>query len=183
MLDKIPFLKKYISKSKPQTFGDKRIFRKEFYSKPHHHWIKDDKYLKRNFDRFIEILPIELINHIWSKRPIAFIPANGRLSCAINSNEHMSFILIYKDLQQILNSGYPDRGLAILTHEIGHLFYRHDERNIDPLEAQVEADRLCVMLGLGRELQEVLLDSATGIESRVRISKLTAEILTGDMDN
>ena len=179
MLDKIPFLKNF-SKTKKRTFGDKRIFRKDFYSEAHHQWIIEDKYLKRNFDRFIDLLPIELINHIWSNRPVAFIPANGTLSCAINSTEHMSFILIYQDLLQILNSGSPDRGLAILVHELGHLFYRHDERKIDPLEAQVEADKLCTMLGLGEDLQEVLMDSATGIEARVRISKITADIIVGD---
>jgi hypothetical protein len=176
MLDKIFFLKKF-SKTQKRSFGDKRIFRRDFYAKSHHQWIKEDRYLKRNFDRFIEILPIELINHIWTNRPVAFIPANGTLSCAINSTEHMSFILIYQDLLQILHSGSPDRGLAILIHELGHLFYRHDERKIDPLEAQVEADKLCTMLGLGEELQEVLIDSATGIEARVRISKITADII------
>lgn len=128
----------------------------------------------------MELLPLELINHLWKQHPIAFVPANGTLSCAIHSKDHMAFVLIFSDLAKILRSGYPDRGLAILAHELGHIFYRHhDGRIMDALEAQVEADKFCVMLGLGKELQEVLLDSAGGIEARVRISKITAEYYAG----
>ena len=48
-------------------------------------------------------------------------------------------------------------------------------KKIDPLEAQIEADNFACHLGLGIELQEVLLEHKNSIDCRTRVSFLTAE--------
>ena len=67
--------------------------------------------------------------------------------------------------------------LAILAHELGHLYHQHSEKSLPVLEAQVEADDFAFKLGLGRELVEVLLQF-NDIDTRTRVSYLTSKILS-----
>ena len=79
---------------------------------------------------------------------------------------------------KILRSASPDHGLAILAHELGHIYYQHTEFKTETLKAQIEADDFAFELGFGEKLQDVLLDHNESIDCRVRISKLTAKLIT-----
>ena len=79
---------------------------------------------------------------------------------------------------QILRSPSIYHGIAILAHELGHIYYQHTEQKIDTLKAQIEADDFAFELGLGEELQEILLDHVHSVDCRVRISKLTSKLIS-----
>jgi hypothetical protein len=85
---------------------------------------------------------------------------------------------VFPELIQLLKSASAFHGIAILAHELGHIYHQHTEQKIDTLTAQIEADEFALDLGFGEELQEVLLDHAHSVDCRVRISRITSKLLT-----
>lgn len=156
-------------------------FSKTFYQSPHHQWIKRNPKVKRVFDILIECLQMEptIDQSLSTMGEIIFLPASGKLACTLQGQDSSKFIVVFPDLLQIIHSASPMRGVAILAHELGHIYCQHGEnpKNLSTLECQIEADAFALTLGLGKELQEVLLDNGLDIDSRVRISQLTASIL------
>ena len=142
-----------------------------------HQWIAQDRLIKRAFLLLIDSLHE---NHLdfFVKHPTYFIPCQAHLSCAIGRTQNHHLILAFPELIQILKSGSPVHGVAILAHELGHIFYQHTEHKIETLTAQIQADDFAFTLGFGEELQEVLLDHVTSVDCRVRISKLTAKLIS-----
>lgn len=169
------FLKKHPKKSASKSL--KADFKKAFLQDKNHYWINED----RNTRRCIEIL-LDSLNErqvqFFIKHPTFIIPCQAHLSCAIGKTGNHHLILAFPELIQLLKSASAFHGIAILAHELGHIYHQHTEQKIDTLTAQIEADKFAFDLGFGEELQEVLLDHVHSIDCRVRISKLTAELLT-----
>lgn len=167
-------------KRKTKTIGQRRTDIKEsFFASSHHAWINEDRYIKRAFAFLLDNLSDEAINFLYPNRNEAFfIRGNGRLGVALGAKKNTHLILVYPDLIKMLTSGAPLMGVAVLAHELGHIVKGHSFKMIDPLEAQCEADEFAFDMGLGHELQEVLMDQTPTIETRTRISRLTSMILT-----
>jgi hypothetical protein len=91
-------------------------------------------------------------------KKLILTPASGLYSCAFNATEKFDFIIIFPDLLKILRCASPERGIAILLHEAGHLILKHSARNLDPLEAQLEADAFCAQRGHALALYDFLND-------------------------
>lgn len=144
---------------------------------PNHDWIKNDKIMSRSF---IELWAQLKLHHIefFLKNEVFFIKCNALLSCAIGKTGNHQLILVFPDLIKILRSASPDHGLAILAHELGHIYYQHTEFKIETLKAQIEADDFAFELGFGEELQDILLDHNDSIDCKVRVSKLTSKLIT-----
>lgn len=145
-----------------------------------HQWIMDDKELERAFKIALGSLPRKACERFLGKREVVFIPSSGTLACALGARPKTDLILIFPDLVRVFRSASSLRGVAIILHELGHLFHEHSKKVMDILEAQVEADHFAFECGFGHEIQEVLLDSPQTTDTRVRISRLTAELLTQD---
>jgi hypothetical protein len=153
-------------------FHTKDDFMFDFFAKPHHAWILKETAYMRAFETILCSLDFETIKQLWSIRDLAFIKAQGTLSCAIDSEEHLSFILCYPELLQLLRSGSPDIGIAILFHELGHIYHRHNQKKIDTLLAQFEADEFALFHGFGEDIISVINDYRHLEDNRKRIQNI-----------
>lgn len=155
----------------------KEDFKRSFISDRNHQWISEDRLTKRSIEILLDSLSETHID-FFNKHPTFMIPCQAHLSCAIGKTGNHHLILVFPELIQLLKSGSTFHGLAILAHELGHIYHQHTELKIDTLTAQIEADKFAFDLGFGEELQEVLLDHAQSVDCRVRISRLTSELVT-----
>lgn len=155
----------------------KETFFKNFMNDANHRWIKDDRMIARGVKILIESLDDRHIS-FFIKHPTYLIPCQANLSCAIGRTKNHHLILVFPELIQILRSASSIHGVAILAHELGHIYHQHTENKVDTLQAQIEADDFAYQLGFGEELQEILLDHAHSIDCRIRISKLTSKLIT-----
>lgn len=171
MLD---FFKKHKSLD-PKT--KKENFLKSFISDSNHRWIAEDRMVHRGVKMLIESLQDKHID-FFTKHPTYLIPCQAHLSCAIGRTQNHHLVLVFPELLQILRSASSVHGVAILAHELGHIYYQHTENKIDTLQAQIEADDFAFQLGFGEELQEILLDHVNSVDCRVRISRLTSKLIT-----
>jgi hypothetical protein len=156
---------------------NKKKFIEDFFKDPNHQWINNNSELKKS----INILLNDLTdNHIqfFSKHKTYIIPCEANLSCAIGKTKDNHLILVFPELFQMLQSASRTHGLAILAHELGHIYHQHTENKVNTLQAQIEADEFAFNLGYGEELQEVLLEHNYSIDCRVRIARLTAGLIT-----
>lgn len=168
----------FFKKSRPVDLKTKREnFLKSFLSDANHRWINEDRLIKRGVMLLIEALEERHLD-FFTKHPTYLIPCQAHLSCAIGRTQNHHLILVFPELTQILRSASSIHGVAILAHELGHIYYQHTENKIDTLQAQIEADDFAFQLGFGEELQEILLDHVYSVDCRVRISRLTAKLIT-----
>ena len=167
-------------KRKTKTINQMRgEVKRAFFQSSHHAWISEDRYIKRAFVFLLDNLTEEGLAFLHPNKNAAFfIKGNGRLGTALGTKKNTHLILVYPDLIKMLTSGAPLMGVAVLAHELGHLIKGHSFKMIDPLEAQCEADQVAYEMGLGNELQEVLMDQPNTLETKVRISRLTSLIIT-----
>lgn len=168
----------FFKKSRPVDLKTKREnFLKSFLSDANHRWINEDRLIKRGVMLLIEALEERHLD-FFTKHPTYLIPCQAHLSCAIGRTQNHHLILVFPELTQILRSASSIHGVAILAHELVHIYYQHTENKIDTLQAQIEADDFAFQLGFGEELQEILLDHVYSVDCRVRISRLTAKLIT-----
>jgi hypothetical protein len=154
----------------------KSKFTNNFYSNSHHQWIVNNSNVKRCFDALFEAIP-EKYQSFFVGNKLIFLQASGKISCALSQVPNQNLILIYPDLYKLMNSAAWHQSCAVLAHEVGHVFYHHGLKNIDPLDAQIEADHFAYTLGFGDDLQNFLLDYEHSLECKVRISRLTQKII------
>lgn len=169
----------FLTKLKPQKTNYKKLkdnFIKNFFADANHQWISEDRVTKRSIEILLNSMNEKQI-HFFNKHPTFMIPCQAHLSCAIGRTQNHHLILVFPELIQLLKSASAFHGVAILAHEMGHIFHQHTEMKIDTLTAQIEADQFALDLGFGEELQEVLLDHVHSIDCRVRISKLTGQLI------
>lgn len=170
----------FFKKAKLQKNGleeQREEFKKNFLKDSNHQWISEDRVTKRSIEILLGSMTIKQI-HFFNKHPTFMIPCQAHLSCAIGRTQNHHLILVFPELVQLLKSASAFHGIAILAHELGHIFHQHTEQKIDTLTAQIEADQFAFDLGFGEELQEVLLDHVHSIDCRVRISRLTSQLVT-----
>ena len=153
-----------------------------FLSDPNHQWIAEDRLIRRGITILVDSFDDKHVD-FFLKHPTFFIPCQAHLSCAIGRTQNHHLILVFPELMQILRSASILQGIAILAHELGHIYYQHTEQKIDTLKAQIEADDFAFKLGFGEELQEILLGHAHSIDCRVRISKLTSKLISEKNNN
>jgi hypothetical protein len=163
--------------SKKDTTNTKKEFIAHFLADKNHAWILADKNTKRCIEILLNSLSDKQVQ-FFTKHPTYLIPCQAHLSCAIGKTGNHHLILVFPELIQLLKSVSAFQGIAILAHELGHIFHQHTENKIDTLTAQIEADQFAFELGFGEELQEVLLDHVHSVDCRVRISRLTANLIT-----
>ncbi|OFZ70291.1 MAG: hypothetical protein A2451_15705 [Bdellovibrionales bacterium RIFOXYC2_FULL_39_8] len=163
--------KRYQSRLSTSTTSE--AFFEELLLSPHHQWILSNKYLSRSFWTLVEKIDQNILQKLTAnKKKLLFIQASGRLSCALSSIENSHIIIIFPDLYKILTSAAPDRGIAILLHEIAHLALDHSYKIIDPMQAQFEADKFAAMCGYAKHLQDVLEEFPDNPDCQDRIRSI-----------
>ena len=153
------------------------LFKKIISHPSNFNYFKENKYLYRAIYDLCKRMPLKKRQKFSLQPTILFFPVTKVFACSVSPNSLNSFIFIFPDLLKKLSCVDNSEGLAILAHELGHLFHEHGKKKISTLEAQIEADDFAFSLGLGRELCEVL-STFKDIDSRTRLSYLTAKILT-----
>lgn len=173
----LTLIKKAFSSSSPSRSVSREDFIRNFISDPNHAWIREDKEICRGI---IELLNSLQDKHIqfFHRHPTYLIPCQAHLSCAIGRTKNHHLILVFPELRQLLKSASIYHGLAVLAHELGHIYYQHTENRIETLTAQIEADDFAFQLGFGEELQDILVEHAESVDCRVRIAKLTSKIIS-----
>ena len=168
----INLFKKVTNTTLSKVFNDREEFMYDFFSKSHHAWILKDKAYMRAFETILCTLDFETIKELWIEREIAFVKAEGGLSCAIDAKYHLKFILCYPELLQLLRSGSPDLGIAVLFHELGHLYHKHNQKGVETLIAQYEADEFALFHGFGEDIISVINDYRHLEDNRKRIQNI-----------
>lgn len=141
---------------KKSPLGKKGQFRTTFFKNSLHEWVLNDENINNSIDIFFNSFSAELFEFFNQEKNLLMVPSSGEWACAIPHSGKYHLILIYPELIGILKSKNFRIGLAILAHEIGHIFLRHSERKIDPMDAQYEADYFAYLLGFGVELIQFL---------------------------
>ena len=149
-------------------------FKAQFFARPEHQWLKEDRTVFRMINYLWDILPLALRSQLPPE--LVFTYASGRLACTVAASGRHQIVIIFPELLKILHTASPERGLAILGHELAHLILKHHQKKITPWAAQLEADQLVVVMGLGAELQEVIADFAPPWEAQIRLSKIAAAL-------
>ena len=171
------FEKLKISRFLKTNSYSKSEFKNSFLNDPNHQWMNQDSVTKRSISILLDSLSNDHIA-FFTKHQTFMIPCQAHLSCAIGRTQNHHLILVFPELIQLLKSPSAFHGIAILAHELGHIYHQHTEQKIDTLTAQIEADQFALNLGFGEELQEVLLDHVHSVDCRVRIAKLTSQLIS-----
>jgi hypothetical protein len=134
-----------------------------------HEWIKSDLPLKRSFQTLIDSFSDKTAHFFNESAPLLFVAASGTLACSLNASHEENIIIVFPDLHRMLRSSSPSHGIAVLAHELGHIFYEHSRKKIPPLKAQIQADRFAFELGFAEELRDILLDYPDSEDCRLRL--------------
>lgn len=164
-----PFYRiRFIHRSRTERLESmQRLFAKN----QQHEWIQSHAVFKKVFENFFKILPDEILDFMLANPSIHFIAHQGKNSGTYYSSPKSHIVLIFPDTLKLLLSALPTLGLAVLAHEIGHIYYRHTDRSISLIRAQIEADFFTFKVGLGEELISVLEDE-TASECEIRLKYL-----------
>ncbi len=141
-----------------------------------HQWILSDKTLLRHFAEFYSRLPQRAVLKMAKDKPTCFLKANGQFACTLSSIEKTHTVIMFPQLIKILKSASPERGLAILAHEFGHIIEDHFKKEISAIASQIEADKMAFNMGFGDELLDFLLDQNRTSEIKIRVYKLTERL-------
>lgn len=163
-----------LRKRKLNYFATKEKFLEWFFSHPEHQWIKFEKFTYSNLLDFFEAFPLKAINKIYETQDVVLYPSSGRFACSVQGSQK-SIIIVFPELKKLLDAPFDGWAKAVLAHEFGHLYYGHGSKLIDPLEAQVEADRFAVDLGYLEFLAEFLEEQPESIEKRTRLAFITSK--------
>jgi hypothetical protein len=176
MLQKLMHTKKNLSLASKKE----NLFRK-ITTVEENAWILDNRYCRQSFWLLIESMNKEHVNFFLKSPPLLFLKTSGTLASSVHQHKSHHLILIYPDTYKFLSGLAFEKGIAILAHELGHLFFEHAKKKLTPLQAQVQADEFACTLGFGEELQEVLLEHEDLIECRVRVSYITSLLISGGL--
>ena len=145
-------------------------FNKNFFYSSFHEWILKNKYLSRSFEILFESFDRELLEVFDNK--LLFIKTEGKWASALSSLDQFHIILIYPDLRKLLNSPLMVRGVAVMAHEVGHIYLGHPKKNIESHKAQLEADYFACRLGFKKELIDFLSEYPNSWECQTRLENL-----------
>jgi hypothetical protein len=145
----------------------------DFFKRPEHQWIITDKNILKSILHFFHLFKQDHL-HFFKKNPFTLLKSNGLYSCTVSGDESEHIILIFPELINILKTDHYLKGLAILGHEMGHLFFNHNlklkiQESSDLI--QIQADSFCQTLGLGQYLISILEEIQTQ-EAKIRIHHL-----------
>jgi hypothetical protein len=164
-------------RSRAQQLNNNFSLSDHIFMNPHNRWILNDKVITRALLSIINQLKPHQIKSLCLIKEIILLPISGEYSCLVNAPRDSNLILLFPNLIRILSSVDNLRGLAILAHEFGHIYYQHHQKGTDTLEAQIEADHFAYEAGYAHDLIEVLLNYGD-IDSQTRVSVLTSKILS-----
>ncbi len=162
-----------IKRSTKPNLEQKRIaYTKKLFSAPYHFWLEENKTVKRGICILIEYFNDKIFQFLENSKNIAFLSVTSELGMCIVHDKEINIIVMFPSLIKRLKSAEPIGGIAVLAHELGHLYHNHHNRKISTIDAQIEADLFAYKLGLGKELYDILCDYKHLDEVIIRIKYL-----------
>ncbi len=169
-------LHKFLSKDRSDKSQIRKNFSHYFFSLPEHQWIKEEG-VSHHFHNLFSRVPAKLLESLMQKYPVVFVKSQdlreARNPGAILSNT----IVVFPEFQKLLQTS-KGSALAWLAHELAFVIYELESDHVEPLMAEVEADKFVCDLGLTFELEELLLMLDESVEKRLRLTYLTINHFT-----
>ncbi|MGE3608738.1 MAG: hypothetical protein AB7I27_04045 [Bacteriovoracaceae bacterium] len=165
-------IQKFLSKNPNSKIRNN--FNHYFFSLPEHQWILNSP-AKKHFERLFQHLPAGLLEILMTKNPVVFIPNHHYREGQLLT----STVVIFPKFQDLLKTS-KNSAVAYLAQELGYIIYELENTNMDPLMAEIEADKFVCDLGLANELEELLLAMDETIEKRLRLTYLTINYFSSE---
>ena len=147
-------------------------FSEFFFTQPEHAWILNDSQVKSHFEMMLKRLPIGLIEKLFFQHSITFVPSSVFRSKEVKNYSLKNTVVVFPRFETLLrtNKKYAE---AYLAHEVAFLVYELEAPEMDPMMAEIEADKFVCDLGLADELEQFLLAQDESAEKRLRLTYLT----------
>lgn len=169
-------IQKYFTKDRSDKRKLRENFSSYFFSLPEHQWILQEN-IKSHFEKLFQHLPIGLIETLMTQYPVIFVPSEAMKGQRRPGQVLTNTVVVFPEFQKLLKT--PKRAaVAYLAHELAFLLYELEEAKIDPLMAEVEADKFVCDIHLADELEDLLLMLDETIEKRLRLTYLTINYFT-----
>ncbi len=171
-------LHKFLSKDRSDKSQIRKNFSHYFFSLPEHQWIKEAG-VSRHFENLFARVPAKLLETLMQKYPVVFVKSEDLREARNPGAAISNTIVVFPEFQKLLKT---DKGSAVawLAHELAFVIYELETEHVEPLMAEVEADKFVCDLGLTFELEELLLMLDETVEKRLRLTYLTINHFTSD---
>ncbi len=147
-------------------------FQEYFFSQPEHSWIANNQQVKAHFEMMLKRLPFGLIEKLFFQHSIVFVPSSEFRSREAKNYSLKNTVVVFPQFEKLLNTN-KNYAEAYLAHEVAFLVYELEEPQMDPMMAEIEADKFVCDLGLADELEQFLLALDESPEKRLRLTYLT----------
>lgn len=172
-------LHKFLSKDHSNKSQVRKNFSAYFFSLPEHQWIQEEG-VQAHFENLFARVPSKLLATMMEKYPVVFIKSESmREHYAKPGMVQTNAIVVFPEFQKLLKTN-KGSAVAWLAHELAFVIYELETQQVEPLMAEVEADKFVCDLGLTFELEELLLMLDETIEKRLRLTYLTIHHFAGD---
>jgi hypothetical protein len=147
-------------------------FSSYFFSQDDHAWIVEDSQILKTFEELFKRLPTALLTNLM-KQPLSFIPSSVFKAQGPSRYQLKNTIVIFPEYLELLKSSKIE-AVAFLAHEVALVLYELEStEDLDPMMAEVEADKFVCDMGLSDELEQLLLSMDESAEKRLRLTYLT----------
>ncbi len=171
-------LHKFLSKDRTDKTLIRKNFSHYFFNLPEHQWISDEGVIS-HFENLFARVPSKLLETLMQKYPIVFVKSQDLHEARNPGAQVSNTVVVFPEFQKLLRT---DKGSAVawLAHELAFVIYELESERVEPLMAEVEADKFVCDLGLTFELEELLLMLDETVEKRLRLTYLTINHFTGN---
>jgi Peptidase family M48 len=153
---------------------NKALFKKLFFEHELNTWILRPSNLLPSLHILFDSMDDEVISFFMGKE-LAMVTCQGIWAATVHPQNNLFLIIVFPNLLDLINSTKYRLGIAVLAHEMGHIFMEHSKRALSPMEEQFEADLFGARLGFGKELINFLSLYPDSNECKKRKERLIKE--------
>lgn len=173
-------LHKFLSKDRSDKSQIRKNFDHYFFTLPEHQWIIAAG-ARKHFENLFARMPAKLLENLMQKYPVIFVKSEDMREVYQYSAGTVlrNTVVVFPEFQKLIASNKAS-AVAWLAHELAFVVYELESEHVEPLMAEIEADKFVCDLGLTFELEELLLMLDETVEKRLRLTYLTINHFTGD---
>ena len=154
---------------------NKTLFKKLFFEHELNTWILRPSNLLPSLHILFDSMDDEVISFFTGKE-LAMVTCQGLWAATVHPQKNLFLIIVFPNLLDLINSTNYRLGLAVLAHEMGHIFMDHSKRDLNPMEEQFEADLFAARLSFGKEILNFLSLYPNSTECKIRKENLIKEV-------
>ncbi|MCK5883336.1 MAG: hypothetical protein KAG61_06590 [Bacteriovoracaceae bacterium] len=149
-------------------------FRIKWLNVPGHHWISSNLRILAAFEFVVDSLSHSTLDKFSAhKNEIIFLNTSGLYTLSVTAEAGVDYIVLFPETIELIASSSTAKAASIITHELGHILAGHSPARAKSIEGQMEADHFTSEVGLGNELQDLLLEFRPSEAITKRINHLT----------